>query len=101
MLLRFMQVQLTHDRPCEMTGISHERVRYSGHSLPPLLPLKAVPIGAFHPMEAPGLPLVTQAGRTTDPEYPLSSLLVGSMVTGTQTRTGRIEKIGRCIPSLS
>jgi len=93
-------VQLTHDRPCEMTGISHERLRtkgpYSGHPLPPLLP-KGCTIGAFTRWKRPVL-----LSRGLAEPIRISILTTGRLYGHwhTQTRTGRIENSADASPAL-
>lgn len=103
-------VQLTRDRPCDMSGLSHQRLQQQG-------PLQwPCPIDADPDFSAQRLYLdrrfPTPDGRArfgayhsrglaepTDPDYPL--VLTNGRLYGhwhTQTRTGRIEKVRKMHP---
>jgi ferredoxin-nitrate reductase len=100
-------VQLTRDRPCEMTGISHERLRTEG---PLQWPCPSSPTPSKRLYTDWRFP--TPDGRARfaachsrglaeppDPEYPF--VLTNGRLYGhwhTQTRTGRIEKIRQMHP---
>jgi ferredoxin-nitrate reductase len=100
-------VQLTHDRPCEMTGISHERLRTQGPLQWPFpastSPSKRLYTNRRFPTPDGSARFAAYHSRglaePPAPEYPF--ILTTGRLYGhwhTQTRTGRIEKIRQMHP---
>ncbi len=99
-------VQLTRDRPCDMTGISHERLRQEGPiqwpcpdsgKLKPGEPARLYTDLRFHTPDGRARFAAYHARGLAEPpdeQYPL--VLINGRLYGhwhTQTRTGRIDKI--------
>ena len=104
-------VQLTRDRPCEMTGISHEKLRAEGPiqwpcrdsgRLEPGEPARLYTERRFHTPDGRARFAACHSrglAEPPDPEYPF--VLTTGRLYGhwhTQTRTGRIEKIRQMHP---
>lgn len=105
-------VQMTSDRPCEMTGISHERLRTQGPLQWPCPKADGEPTSSTSKRLYTNQRFHTPDGRARfaachsqglaeppDPEYPF--VLTNGRLYGhwhTQTRTGRIEKIRQMHP---
>jgi len=108
-------VQLTRGRPCDMTGLSHDRLRTAGPqqwpcpadgAIDPLQPAPAKRLytdGQFHTPDRRAQFLAVHSRGLAEPPdaaYPLV-LTVGRLYGHwhTQTRTGRIEKIKKLHPN--
>ncbi|MBD1863956.1 MULTISPECIES: molybdopterin oxidoreductase family protein [Trichocoleus] len=104
--------QVTRDRPCEMTGLSHERLRVKGPAQWPCRDSGQVKPGEparlyqelrFHTPDGRarfGAYHSRGLAERPDPEYPL--VLTTGRLYGhwhTQTRTGRIEKTRQMHPN--
>ncbi len=98
---------LTRDRPCDMTGISHARLRFSPLQWP--YPEGGEPVKRlytdlrFHTPDGKARFAAAHSrglAEPPDPEYPF--VLTNGRLYGhwhTQTRTGRIEKIRKLHPA--
>ncbi|HEY9861958.1 MAG TPA: nitrate reductase [Candidatus Obscuribacterales bacterium] len=104
--------QITRDRPCDMTGLSHERLRAQGPTHWPCRASGEVKLGEparlyqdlrFHTPDGRarfGAYHSRGLAERPDPEYPL--VLTTGRLYGhwhTQTRTGRIEKTRKMHPN--